>query len=427
MPKISVIMPVYNREAYINDAIDSVLNQTYQDFELIIIDDGSTDNTINQINSYDDSRIVLIKHDSNKGISAARNTGLRHAKGEFIVNSDSDDINLPTKFEEQLYFLEKNQEMDIVGCHYQHFSEEGLGEIWYFPEDNDYIKANRLLWNQQAPTSMIRRKKIEDKGLLYYDEFFSSAEDTEFFNRMPDDVKMTNIQKVLYLYRRHNAQVTLDLEDTPQKRLVNLARIKLLNEMGLYPSEHEIKVHYSLCDFNSLVKNKIKFSEVRNWTEKLITYNNLNYFYNMNLFKNIYASQFFRLCDYYSYKGKEIWDDWENFEYKKRTPAYEVFDMEKVLQILQNKKIAILGTLYSTYNLIRTLEVVKIPISYLIDNKIGDQGLRMNNLPIYKLDNIKENRIDTLILGILSDKKYDIKNEIEENYNIEVILFDDLI
>lgn len=427
MPKLSVIMPVYNREAFVREAIDSVLNQSFEDYELIIVDDGSTDNTINIINSYTDPRIVLIRHKTNKGISAARNTGLKYARGDFIVNADSDDINLPTKFEEQIKFLEENQDYDIVGCYYQHFSDKGLGEIWKFPEDNDVIKANQLLWNQQAPTSMIRRKNIEEKGLLYYDDFFSSAEDTEFFSRLPHDIRMTNIQKVLYLYRRHDKQVTLDLKDTPQKRLVNLVRLKLLNKMGLYPNDREILAHYALCDFESLEWNKLKFNDVREWLENLINCNNKVEMYNKDVFQDIFVNQFYSLCNYYSFKGDEVWENWERFVYRPYQRISNIdFEENLLLEKLKGKEIAILGTLYSAYKLLKKLENLKIPVNYLIDNNVKKQSRKMMGLEINPIEIINDNPVDVIILSVLSDSKYDLKKSIKNKYpHIDVLLLED--
>ena len=101
-PKVSVIIPTYNRAHLVGRAIRSVLNQTYQDFEIIVVDDGSTDNTEEVVKSFNDPRIRYIRHEENKGAAAARNTGIKAAKGKFIAFQDSDDEWLPKKLEKQM-------------------------------------------------------------------------------------------------------------------------------------------------------------------------------------------------------------------------------------------------------------------------------------------------------------------------------------
>ena len=114
IPTISVIMSVYNGEKYLREAIDSILNQTFKDFEFIIIDDGSTDNSAEIIKSYDDNRIVLIQQ-GNKGLAAALNEGIKIARGKYIARMDADDISEPDRFEVQFQYMEKNPECVVVG------------------------------------------------------------------------------------------------------------------------------------------------------------------------------------------------------------------------------------------------------------------------------------------------------------------------
>ena len=113
-PKISVIMPAYNAALYIREAIESVLNQSFQNFEFIIINDGSTDETLNIIQSFNDSRIVLINNSKNLGIIKTRNIGLQLAKGEYIAKMDADDVSLPMIFEIQNAYLDDNSEVAVI-------------------------------------------------------------------------------------------------------------------------------------------------------------------------------------------------------------------------------------------------------------------------------------------------------------------------
>ncbi len=121
---VSIIMPVYNSSGYLSDAIESILSQTYSDFEFIIIDDASTDNSIEIIYSYHDPRIVLLKNDINLGVTHSLNKGIKHARGKYIARMDADDIALPQRIELQVDFLEKNPEFILVGSFFEVIPEK---------------------------------------------------------------------------------------------------------------------------------------------------------------------------------------------------------------------------------------------------------------------------------------------------------------
>jgi len=148
MPKVSVILPTYNRASFIGRAIQSVLNQTYRDFELIIVDDGSTDDTERVVKSFSDERIYYVKHEVNKGAAAARNTGLKMARGEFIAFQDSDDEWLPYKLQKQVEVFERvHHKVGVVYSNMNIVDEYGKKYLWspirFAPEDG--IVYDKLL------------------------------------------------------------------------------------------------------------------------------------------------------------------------------------------------------------------------------------------------------------------------------------------
>lgn len=124
-PNISVIMPVYNVEKYISIAVQSILNQTFENFELIIIDDASTDKTYDIINCFQDKRIVKLRNQTNKGVAATLNEGLKLAHGEYVARMDGDDVSKPDRFEKQLCFMKDNPELLISGTHMEVISNIG--------------------------------------------------------------------------------------------------------------------------------------------------------------------------------------------------------------------------------------------------------------------------------------------------------------
>ena len=161
MPMISVIMPVYNGEKYLCEAIDSILNQTYTDFEFIILNDGSTDKTEEIILSYDDPRIVYVKNETNLQIVKTLNKGIALAKGKYIARMDADDISLPERFEKQLKFMEQYPSIDVCGTWMRIIDKPK--QVWTYPEKHEEIKA-QLLFNTPLshPTLIIKKSFFND-------------------------------------------------------------------------------------------------------------------------------------------------------------------------------------------------------------------------------------------------------------------------
>lgn len=207
---ISVIMPVYNGQQYLRDAIDSIINQTYDKFELIILNDCSTDNTESIIKSYDDSRIIYIKNDTNLGVAQSLNKCLKLAKGEYIARMDADDIALPDRFDKQINFLNKHSDFGICGSNVYTIDSYGnvLGCINYSEYDNE-INVN-LLFKQVFchPSVMIRASVLKDNCLMY-DFLYEKAEDYKLWYDILKITKGYNIQHRLLKYRVHNNQVTI--------------------------------------------------------------------------------------------------------------------------------------------------------------------------------------------------------------------------
>ncbi len=205
MPKVSVIMPCYNVEKYVAEAIESILNQTFTDFEFIIINDGSTDNTAQIIRQYakQDKRIKFIDNKKNSGFIATSNQCLDLATGEYIAKMDSDDISLPERLAKQVEFLDANPEYGMVGCWYKRFGAA----------DNIQILQKKcllldFLYGFQTTIVMFRRSIVE-KYKLRYDPDFFACEDYEFYSRFVRYAPIANLQEVLYLYRWHGENVSI--------------------------------------------------------------------------------------------------------------------------------------------------------------------------------------------------------------------------
>src|SRR5688500_16809721 len=166
---VSVVIAVYNRESFIAEAVYSILNQTHQNLELLIVNDCSTDNTEQIIKSIEDSRIKYFKNTQQLGPGKSRNAGLQHAKGDFITIMDSDDISVPQRLEWQVSYLQNNPEIDLVAGAMKTFGNSAERLIT-FPQSVGFIKC-WLLFNNCIPNIVMCRRELMDKGLFTYNEF----------------------------------------------------------------------------------------------------------------------------------------------------------------------------------------------------------------------------------------------------------------
>lgn len=237
-PKVTVLMPVYNCELYIKEAIDSILNQTFSDFEFLIIDDASTDKTVSIVKTYVDSRIQLIEKPVNTGLTNSLNYGLKVAKGDYIARMDGDDISLSERFAKQVTFLDANPDVVLCGSL---FSIIGSTTIVIVPENNDAIKLTMLKKCCFGHPTVMMRKNILDKYSITYDVLKEPAEDYDLWTRLLFKGKFHNLQEVLLKYRVHDAQVS-------SKRLeqqINIAtdiKLSLLYFPNLKITNDEIRV-----------------------------------------------------------------------------------------------------------------------------------------------------------------------------------------
>jgi hypothetical protein len=210
-PLISVIMPVYNGEKYLTEAVESILGQTFADFELIVIDDGSTDGSAAILESFrqNDDRVIIRQHSQNQGITVALNTGLALARGKYIARMDADDNSLSTRFEKQVAFLEKHREIDIIGSAVQMVDERGhnIG-VLSAPLDDLAIRWKGLFSASFLhPTAMLRHSVLIEHNIRYRASR-NQPEDFDFFTQLLEHARGANLPEPLLLYRVHSNSIT---------------------------------------------------------------------------------------------------------------------------------------------------------------------------------------------------------------------------
>jgi glycosyltransferase involved in cell wall biosynthesis len=219
MSKVNIILPVYNGGEYINDAVSSILNQTFSDFTLYIINDGSTDNTLDVLNLFTDKRVHILSNDGNKGLIYSLNRGLECSKGgEYIARMDADDISLPNRLEEQVKFLDANLHIGVVGTAVEYFSKNRSHiKIMYRPCDHSKVLSALLFYNPIVhPTVMIRTKVLSDEK---YPQDYPKYEDYMFWINLTPKVLFANLNKVLLRYRQHEMSVTHSYSGELEKNL----------------------------------------------------------------------------------------------------------------------------------------------------------------------------------------------------------------
>lgn len=221
MTCVSILMPVYNGEKYLKEAIDSVLNQTYQDFEFIIINDGSTDATASIIEAYQDKRIIHIQQ-ANQGVAQALNKGLAHAKGKYIWRHDADDICLPDQLKKQVNFLEQNTEVALVSTQIAFMTDRG--KIAYSkkqPADSyfkgqPFMEVDRTQFNPFSPithaTVLMRREVVNQ--LKGYRTEFRTSEDTDLWLRLLEHHKAYVLNYCSYFVRLNSTSATQKFKST---------------------------------------------------------------------------------------------------------------------------------------------------------------------------------------------------------------------
>lgn len=204
-PSLSVVMPTYNAAEYIERSLESILRQSFEDYELIIIDDGSTDGTIELIEKQEDDRIHLIQREDENGITSALNRGIDETRGQYVARHDADDWSSPDRFDKQITYLESHPDVALLGT-----------GAYLVDEDGQQISRRRVLENPRVEnliehnefvhgSVMMRQDALADLG--GYDERFVTAEDYDLWLRLADAYSVANIDEPLYQLRQHDESI----------------------------------------------------------------------------------------------------------------------------------------------------------------------------------------------------------------------------
>ncbi len=319
-PDISVILPVFNGEKYIRESVESILCQTFKEFEFIIIDDGSTDKSVEIIKSFNDSRIKLLRNNENKGIIFSLNKGIDEAAGKYIARMDADDIAHPERLKIQFDFMERSPETGICGTFVKRFGSILRRGLMKLPVSNDDIKVNSLFFCSFVHPSVMFRKELMTKNDLKYSEDFKGVEDYNLWVEMMSlGVKTANIPIPLLNYRisdlgisgniffnREKLQKRFELISIIQEKAFKNAFLGMEFEPDIHGLIYKMKFH---TDF-------LKIDDIRNvarWLKKLIEYDKVSKYCDETVFEKVVSDIFFQVCSFATYLGMDLYEEFNKF------------------------------------------------------------------------------------------------------------------
>lgn len=267
MSLVTVLLPNYNNAPYLKECIDSLLNQTFQDFVVFFVDDCSTDNSLEIVEAYQNPKLVVIKKDANSGIVDTLNKGLEKITTKYFIRMDGDDVSHPQRFEKLVQFMEQHPEIGVCSSAIQVFGKST--ELWKYPEDPNVNHANLIFGHSVGHASSIFRTEIFQKNSIKYLDRFWRMEDYDLFYRLKAVTRTTSIPEALYLYRQgeYNNNPQIHARKTEAFRQF-YAMVQ--DDLGVESTTTYISLHMQLARKE---QPTFSFAEFRDYCSKLITAN----------------------------------------------------------------------------------------------------------------------------------------------------------
>ncbi len=289
-PLISVILPVYNAQDFLKESIQSILKQTYKHLELIIINDGSTDNSKKIIQAFKDERIHLFDLPKNGGLIKALNYGLQQAKGKYVARMDADDISFVDRLAVQLYYLKKTG-ADIIGSYI--IQKGGTDKTVKYPVKNENIKAYMLFGNPMVHPAIFFKREMIEKKVFHYSAEWKHVEDYELWIRLMKDHKFANVPKPLLYYRISENSICFQQHDKQFKKNAELHQIILKQ---LIPDYHFSETELNWIENPALKIKKDDLIHISHFIETLSAANHKKELFNEKAFSKRMMLQFYRTC-----------------------------------------------------------------------------------------------------------------------------------
>jgi len=303
-PKVTVLMSVYNGEKFLREAVDSILQQTFHDFEFLIIDDASTDSTANILQRYEDPRIILIRNPENLGLTKSLNKGLKRAMGDFIARMDADDVSLVQRLEKQVLFMDAHPDIGVCGT-WMEMTGDSTNSVLSSATKHEEIITGFLFGNTIFhPTVIIRKETIFNLG-EFYDEQYQQAQDMEYWVRLSNrEVKFANISEVLLKYRLHDTNVGKIFVDNQGKNADSVMYMQV-QKLGIVLTEEE-KLSYTVLK-KGIPANQESVEKVSQLITKILKANDTKKIYPAPVLSRELAQRWLRVCLHSSSIGLSAW------------------------------------------------------------------------------------------------------------------------
>jgi glycosyltransferase involved in cell wall biosynthesis len=295
MTLLTVLLPVYNGEEYLRETMQSILGQTCGDFEFLIVDDGSTDSSVEIIRSFSDPRIRLLHNKTRLKLSGALNRGMKEARGAYIARMDADDIALPERLERQVAYMEKHPEIGMCGTAIEIFGK-GRSRVDVYPATSDEIKAYALFDCPFCHPTVMIRKDMFARHDLWYDGSFYPTEDYELWTRATELVPTVNLRETLLRYRVHDQSMTGADWDNMDREAARAIR-PLLEKIGIVCSDEQLRFHRNIgrgrsCRLGSLQE----VAQAEQWLLDLARANRQRPNYDEAALGSMLSLVWFRVC-----------------------------------------------------------------------------------------------------------------------------------
>jgi glycosyltransferase involved in cell wall biosynthesis len=290
---VTVLMSVYNGERFLREAMESILEQTFSDFEFLIIDDGSTDSTPDIVRSFSDARIKLVRNERNMGMAFSWNRGLAIAKGEYIARMDADDVSLPERLKKQVAFMDAYSDVGICGSWVETFGTQCVTP-WHPPVEDGIIRGEHIFHSDMCHPSVIFRKALFEEKKLSFDANMFPAEDYDLWVKASKFMRLANIPERLLLYRVHGENVG-NIFAKEQHQSAQLIRVKQIMELGIEPSKEEAEIH-SKISLYKFEKSEIFVKQSEQWFLKLQRANHGRSLFPEPDFSKVLAAKWLKLC-----------------------------------------------------------------------------------------------------------------------------------
>jgi len=335
MPDVTVLLPVYNGERYLRETIESILSQTYRNFEFLVIDDGSTDSSLDIVASFADDRIKILKNEKRLKLSGVLNRGVREATGRYIARMDADDIALPDRLQRQFSYMENHPEIGMCGTGIEIFGSVTPRKDIY-PKTAEEIKAYALFDCPFCHPTVMMRRDFFLKHDLWYDGSYYPTEDYELWVRAIELFPTVNLEEVLLRYRVHDSSMTGSDWDSMDKEAARIIR-GILDTLKIKYSEELLDLHRNIGRGRSCRCSFKQIEQADSWLRQLLEVNKLQKQYDERALTGMLSLVWYRLCFNNSVLGMRIYSRYRTGSQLRSDPLRWKRSGMLFLSILKNK------------------------------------------------------------------------------------------